>query len=186
MGSRVEAVAATRERIAQSALALLMARPYEDVTLADIASGAGVSHQTVLNHYASKEGAALAAIELVRAETEILRTSVRVGDPRHAVEVLVAQYERFGDLNVSWATSADRLGGLAVVLDHARAAHRNWLEEVFSASLPATPAARRRSVNALHVATDVFTWKLLRRDLHVSRPEVVHTMTALVLGVLHT
>ncbi|OHV38967.1 TetR family transcriptional regulator [Parafrankia colletiae] len=165
---------------------MLLAQPYEEVTLADIATGAEVSHQTVLNHYASKEGAASAAIELLRSETEGLRTSARRGDPTHAVEVLAEQYERFGDLNVRWAMSAERLGRLAALLDHARAAHRTWLEEVFEPYLPSAPADRRRSLNALHAATDVYTWKLLRRDLGLSRPETTHTMTALVRGVLNT
>jgi AcrR family transcriptional regulator len=186
MGTRADAVAATRERIARSALHLLHAQPYEDLTLADIAAGAGVSHQTVLNHYDSKEGAVLAAVELLRSETEALRTSVRSGDVKHAVEILIEQYERFGDLNTRWAASAERLGRLALLLDHARAAHRKWLEEVFAARLPAAPAARRRCVNALHVATDVTAWKLLRRDLHLNRAETTQTMTALVRGVLHT
>ncbi|MBG0566395.1 TetR/AcrR family transcriptional regulator [Actinoplanes aureus] len=184
MASRAEAVAATRERIARSALRLLMECAYDDVTLADIAATAKVSHQTVLNHYQSKEGAALAAIELLRGETEALRTSVRRGDPGHAVEVLVEQYERFGDLNVRWAMSAERLGRLAVLLDHARAAHRGWLEDTFAQALPAAAAERRRAVNALHAATDVYTWKLLRRDLRLSRSETIRAMTALVRGVL--
>lgn len=184
MGSRAEAVAATRERIARSALRLLMEHAYDDVTLADIAAAAEVSHQTVLNHYESKEGAALAAVELLRGETEALRTSVRPDDLGHAVEVLVEQYERFGDLNVRWAMSAERLGRLAVLLVHARNAHRAWLEQVFAAGLPSASAARRRAVNALHAATDVYTWKLLRRDLRLSRPETTRTMTALVRGVL--
>lgn len=184
MGTRADAVAATRERIARAALRLLLVQPYEDVTLADIATGAGVSHQTVLNHYESKEGAASAAIELLGSEIEGLRTSVRHGDPEHAVEVLVEQYERSGDLNVRWAMSAERLGRLAAILDQARAAHRAWLEEVFAPHLPTVPADRLRGLNALHAATDVYTWKLLRRDLRLSRPETTRTMTALVRGVL--
>jgi len=184
MGTRANAVAATRERIARATLRLLLAQAYEDVTLTDIAAAAEVSHQTVLNHYASKEGAALAAIELMRSEIERLRTSVRAGDLKNAVEVLVEQYERFGDVNARWAMAAERLGRLAVLLDHARAAHRTWLEEVFATHLPAAPAARRHGLNALHAATDVYTWKLLRRDLRLSRSETARAMTALVRGAL--
>jgi AcrR family transcriptional regulator len=185
MANRAETVAATRERIARTAQRLLLVRPYEDITLADIAAGAEVSHQTVLNHYESKEGAVMAALELLRAEIQGLRTSVRHDDPAHVVEVLVEQYERFGDLNVRWAMSAERLGRLAVLLDEARAAHHKWLEEVFATRLPTAPAARRRSLNALHAASDVYTWKLLRRDLGLSRPETIRTMRALVAGVLN-
>ncbi|ABW15589.1 regulatory protein, TetR [Parafrankia sp. EAN1pec] len=163
---------------------MLSHTPDEDVTLAGVAAVAGVSHQTVLNHYESKEGAASAAIELLGSEIEGLRTSVRHGDPEHAVEVLIEQYERSGDLNVRWAMSAERLGRLATLLEHARAAHRTWLEEVFAPHLPTAPADRLRGLNALHAATDVYTWKLLCRDLHLSRPETTRTMTALVRGVL--
>jgi AcrR family transcriptional regulator len=56
MSNRADAVASTKERIATAALELLMERRYDEVTLADIAKGAGVSHQTVLNHFESKEG----------------------------------------------------------------------------------------------------------------------------------
>jgi hypothetical protein len=98
--------------------------------------------------------------------------------------VVVEQYERFGDINVRWAMSAERLGRLAVLMDQARATHQSWIETVFAAALPATPVARRRTINALHAATDVYTWKLLRRDLRLSREETTRTMTALVRGVL--
>ena len=46
-------------------------------------------------------------------------------------------------------------------------ATRRWLVAMFGDRLPTTPAARRRAVHALHAATDVYTWKLLRRDLHL-------------------
>ena len=39
-------------------------------------------------------------------------------------------------------------------------------------------------INALHAATDVYTWKLLRRDLGLSRAETERTMVGLVNGVL--
>jgi hypothetical protein len=55
---------------------------------------------------------------------------------------------------------------------------------MFGPSLPTARAARRRAIHALHAATDVFTWKLLRRDLHLSRTETERTMTDLVVGIL--
>ena len=39
-------------------------------------------------------------------------------------------------------------------------------------------------MHALHAATDAYTWKLLRRDLHLSRTETEKTMADLVVGVL--
>jgi AcrR family transcriptional regulator len=184
MRARADGVAATRERIVRTMLRLALEQAYEDITLAAIAATAGVSHQTVLNHFESKEGVAFAAAELLRNQTAVARAKARPGDVKGAVSVLVGEYERIGDANVRWALTAERLGKLAPLLEEARAGHQEWLRRVFADRLPAAPAERRRAVNALHAATDVYTWKLLRRDLRLSRTETVRTMVDLVNGTL--
>ncbi len=115
MGSRAEAVAATRDRIAREAAALFLEHPYEDVTLAAIAKAAGVSHQTVLNHFESKDGVVLGVAELMRAERLTVRHA-EAGDVAGAVRALVGDYERMGDANFRWAAS-ERLQVLAEILD---------------------------------------------------------------------
>ncbi|HXV94212.1 MAG TPA: helix-turn-helix domain-containing protein [Pseudonocardia sp.] len=184
MTARADGVAETRDRIARAALRLLLERWFEDVTLADIARAAAVSHQTVLNHFGSKEGVVRAAIEMLGRETMQRRTAAVPGDVEGAVHILVGEYERFGDANARWAASADRLGGLAPLLDEALAAHQGWLEQVFGPRLPAQQPARRLVVDALHAATDVYTWKLLRRHLRLDRADTERTMVELVAGVL--
>ena len=184
MSARADGVSATRERIIRNAIELFLEHWYEDVTLAAIAKAAGVSHQTVLNHFESKEGVARAAAEVLAEERSDRRGRAKPGDIEGAVHVLVGDYEGMGDANVRWAATADRLDSLAELLDGARALHRGWIEHVFGAWLPADDPERRRAVNALFAATDVFTWKLLRRDLHLSRAETEHTVVELVSGVL--
>jgi hypothetical protein len=98
--------------------------------------------------------------------------------------VLVAEYDRIGDANARWALASERLGSLAALLDRARAGHQHWLERVFDDSLPSAPGHRRRAVLALHAATDVYTWKLLRRDLRLSRQETEQIVGDLVQGIL--
>ena len=66
----------------------------------------------------------------------------------------------------------------------ALAVHQAWLERIFSSRLPKTPESRRRAIDALHAATDVYTWKLLRRDLRLSRAEVERIMLDLADGIL--
>ena len=184
MSSRADAVASTKERIATAALELLMERRYDDVTLTDIAAAAGVSHQTVLNHFESKEGVAFAAADLVVASTNDARSGVTPGDTVGAIRRLVADYEQIGDANARWAMDVEHLGSLAPLIEQARHSHRAWLEAAFEPFLPADAKARRRVVNALHAATDVYTWKLLRRDLGVTRAETERTMVHLVDGAL--
>ena len=184
MGSRADGVANTRDRILRSALKLLMDNWYEDVTLTDISDAAGVSHQTVLNHFESKEGVAHAVAQIASRETEDRRSKAIPLDIPSVVATLVSEYERIGDANVRWAISADRLTSLAPLLDKARSSHQRWLEDYLLGPHPAKPAERRRLVNALHAATDVYTWKLLRRDLRLSRAETERTMIELVSGVV--
>ena len=74
--------------------------------------------------------------------------------------------------------------GSTRLLDEARASHQQWIVAMFGTRLPATPAARRRAVQAVHAATDVYTWKLLRRDLRLSRTETERIIVDLVVGVL--
>ncbi len=184
MSSRADAVASTKERIATAALELLMERRYDDVTLTDIAASAGVSHQTVLNHFESKEGVAFAAADLVVASTNDARSGVAPGDTVGAIRRLVTDYEQIGDANARWAMDVEHLGSLAPLIEQARHTHRAWLEAAFEPYLPVDGKARRRVVNALHAATDVYTWKLLRRDLGVTRAETERTMVLLVDGAL--
>jgi hypothetical protein len=80
--------------------------------------------------------------------------------------------------------SNEQLGSLAPLLDTARANHQAWLERIFADSLPTRPERRRRAVHALHAATDVYTWKLLRRDLRLSRAATERIMLDLVNGIL--
>jgi AcrR family transcriptional regulator len=184
MRARADGMADTRDRIVRAALKLFLEQAYEDVALAAIAEAAGVSHQTVLNHFSSKENVAAAAAELLGRQTQAARSKAVADDPLGAIQVLVGEYERFGDANVRWAVASDRLGSLAPLLDEARAGHQAWLERIFSARLPETRAVRRIAIHALHAATDVYTWKLLRRDLRLSRADTVRVLLDLVNGVL--
>ena len=66
-------------------------------------------------------------------------------------------------------------------------AHRGWLRHIFGPPLAALrPAGREHRIAALYAATDVYVWKLLRRDLKLSRKETAATFRRLVYGVLET
>ncbi|HZM95923.1 MAG TPA: TetR/AcrR family transcriptional regulator [Vicinamibacterales bacterium] len=184
MVARAEGMVATRDRIVQAALALALEQAYEDITLAAIAEAADVSHQTVLNHFASKEKVAVAAAELLSRQTIDARARAMPGDLTGAISILVGEYERLGDANARWAAAAERLGSLAAMLEGARASHQVWLEHIFSERLPTRHSARRHAIHALHAATDVYTWKLLRRDLRLSRETTERIMLDLANGAL--
>jgi AcrR family transcriptional regulator len=184
MTARRDAASSTKERIARAALDLLLKLPYDEVTLTGIAAAAAVSHQTVLNHFKNKEGVVYGAADVFREETVVARRDARPGDVAGAIRALVGEYERAGDVNIRWLAASERLPELAAVLEDARQGHQAWIVDMFGEQLPTTPAARRRAVHAAHAASDVYTWKLLRRDLKLSVSETERIMADLLRGIL--
>ncbi len=186
MRARAEAVEATRERIARAAMQRFLAEPYEDVTIASVARDAGVSHQTLLNHFESKDGLFAAAAERFSADLAASREGRATSDPESVVALLMEQFERSGDGNVRLAMLDERIEAVRAGLEQGRANHQVWLGEAFEGRLPSDPAERRRTLAALHAATDVYTWKLLRRDLGHGRRATERIMTDMVRAILYT
>jgi AcrR family transcriptional regulator len=186
MRARAEAVDVTRERIACTAMERFLAEPYDDVTIASVARDAGVSHQTLLNHFESKDGLFAAAAERFSADLAASREGRATSDPESVVALLMEQFERSGDGNVRLAVLQERIEAVRVGVEQGRANHQAWLAQVFEERLPSNPAERRRTLAALHAATDVYTWKLLRRDLGHGRRATQRIMTHMVRAILDT
>jgi AcrR family transcriptional regulator len=186
MRARAEAVEATRERIARAAMQRFLTEPYDDVTIASVARDADVSHQTLLNHFESKDGLFAAAAERFSADLAASREGRAPSDPESVVALLMEQFERSGDGNVRLALLQERIEAVGAGLEQGRANHQDWLAEVFEDRLPSDPAERRRTLAALHAATDVYTWKLLRRDLGHGRRATQRIMTDMVRAILYT
>ena len=186
MTRRAAAVEGTRRRIAAAALELFKERDYEDVSLNEIARAAGVSHQTVLNHCESKAGVVLAASEVFSEQVRELEIDAVPGDVDSVVHAVCARYEALGDANARWAAMSARAPEVAEALAGGRSMFQAWLAEVFGGLMPGDdePAEARRVLLGLHAALDVFTWKLLRRDLALGQAEVELQMGDLARGVL--
>ena len=184
MSARADGVVRTRERLMAVAREHFVERPYDEVTLAEIAREAGVSQQTLLNHFASKEGLLLALAEGFAAEIGALRGDPRPGDVQAAVRGLMRQYERYGDANVRLAMVADRIDAVGQFIEQARTSHLGWIERVFGDQLPTEQTARRRATAQVYAATDVFTWRLLRRELKHSRADVSAVVQSMVRAAL--
>lgn len=186
MTRRAAAVEGTRRRIAAAALELFKERDYEAVSLNEIALAAGVSHQTVLNHCENKAGVVLAASEVFSEQVRELEVDAVPGDVVSVVHAVCVRYEVLGDANARWAAMSTRAPEVAAVLARGRSMFQTWLLEVLGDLMPGAddPAEARRVLLGLHAALDVFTWKLLRRDLGLGQEEVELQMGDLVRGVL--
>ncbi|MFC6287758.1 TetR/AcrR family transcriptional regulator [Nocardioides sp. GCM10027113] len=184
MSARAAAAEATRLRVVEAAAAAFDAHWYDDVTLRGIAADAGVALQTVVNHFGTKEQLYAAAAELSSQRVHDARWQVAPGDVDAAVDVVVDGYERHGDAYLRAQAVEDRIAVVKPAVERGRRLHEEWVAAVLGAALEGLPpAARRRRLAQLVVATDVLTWKLLRRDKGLSRDETTLAMRELVLAL---
>ncbi len=177
MRSRSAATEATRERILDQAQRQFLEHWYEDVTLEGVAEGAGVSGQTVLNHFGSKEGLFAAFIERAGAEIEARREQAEPGDLEGAIRILFEDYELTGDAVVRLLALEQRLEVAGPVIERGRVGHREWVERVFERPDLATELA---------LVLDVYSWKQLRRDRGMSFDETTATVLGMVEALLAT
>lgn len=170
MVARADAVARTRDRILDAAIAQFWEDPAPDVSLDAVAARAGVSVQTVIRHFGGKEGLFEASVRRESARVEEQRSHAPPHNAQAAVRVLFDHYEELGDRVLRMLSEEGRIAGLRELADLGRAAHRRWCERVFESTLTRLSGADRRRRLAQFVAVcDVYNWKLLRRDSRLSR-----------------
>jgi AcrR family transcriptional regulator len=176
MRARAASAAATRERILRQTMDLFKTRFRSEIRLEDIATAAGVTVQTVLNVSGTRDALINAAIDQLKLEVSAQRTRAAPGDVKGVIADLFDEYEQFGDMIVRMlAENADPEWA-----DNGRAWHRQMTRRQFAPQLAGvTGAKRRRLLDALVCACDVYLWKLLRRDLGRSRAQaeaIIRTM----------
>lgn len=172
MRARAEHAEQTAARVIDAAIELWRERPYDEFTLQDVADRAGVAVSTVTRRFSSKEGLAEAILTSDRVGTQRNRDAVAAGDVAGAVRMITQDYEVNGDAVIRMLALEHRFEMVDRVLTAGRAAHLSWVERVFSTELTGSPESRRRQILELVVATDVYTWKLLRRDMQLDQTNV--------------
>lgn len=185
MTARAEAAAETARRILAATVALWRELPMDEITLQAIAERADVSVQTVIRRFGSKEGVIAACIERDAAGIRAERDRAPVGDVDGALEVLLRHYERDGDAVLRTLALEERVQAAHEAVEDGRAGHRAWCARVFAPYLPApdTDGFDRR-LDAFVVATDLYVWKLLRRDLGRTETETKQTFRVLLQGLI--
>jgi AcrR family transcriptional regulator len=156
----------------------------DNLTLDDVAKRADTTVQTILRAFASKERLLFAALEL----SAVAGTPVRAtppGDIAAGVGALFDLYENIGDYVIGQLADERRHPSLKASLDGGRSGHRAWVRIVFAPQLDLRRgSARTQLFNILLVTTDVYVWKLLRRDLGLSRTAAEATLRKMLAGVL--
>jgi AcrR family transcriptional regulator len=172
--SRAESSAQTEQAIMKAAMDLFAASWFDEVTLDAVASAAGVTVKTVMRRFGSKENLARVCFLDFATANSAWRDQVPAGDLSAAIAAIVEMYEEVGDGLVRYLSLEERIPFLAEMLPMGRALHLKWLQRVFGPLMPADPDPQ--ALDLLVIATDVLTWKLLRRDRNLSVSQTARAM----------
>jgi AcrR family transcriptional regulator len=184
MSNRAAQAEATRERICQVAAALYRESALDGFTLEEVARRAAVTVQTVLRAFKSKDQLIMTALRVLAEETQPIKIPRVPGDVGEAVTIFFDLYEEAGDFVIQQLGDEKRLPGIKGDMDAGRQGHAKWVEEAFASYLTRQAGkARAQLFHALMVATDVYVWKLLRRDQALGRSDAEAVMRQLINGV---
>ena len=178
MGARARAVEETRHRIREALIALAGERPFAEITLDAIAERAEVSVQTVLRRFGSRDALFAEAMDAAMGDVQDERRTPP-GDAAAAVRVVMDHYELRGTTALLMLAQEGHDDVARKATDRGKAMHRTWVREAFA---PATED--EAALDLLVVATDAYTWKLLRIDRGLSRAVTERRMHDLVNAVL--
>ena len=93
-----------------------------------------------------------------------------VGDVKKAVRLIYDSYEASGDAVMRLLAQEERIAAVRQMADAGGGTTATWVERTFAPLLSSLSGAeRKRRHVALVVATDLYVWKLLRRDMGLSR-----------------
>jgi len=184
MTNRSVAAAQTKEAILRATVELATEKLTVEIVLADVAARSRVTVQTILRHFGSRDRLFDAAVAFASAEV-VTERAAPVGDVAEAARVIIDHYETRGDWVIALLgqeASNERIRGITVP---GKQVHREWVETVFGPQLANLKETERTAVaDLLSVATDVYTWKLLRRDRDLSRDQTERRMRLLVDAIL--
>ena len=129
--ARARATEQTGTRILQAFMARMQSGWFDEIRLEDVAHEAGVTIQTVIRRFGSKEG--LLGAWQQTLHNDILREraqpSSNIGK---AIDVIIAEYELRGALVMRLLAQEDRYEPIHIMAEVGRATHRAWVGEVFS------------------------------------------------------
>ncbi|HEX8983729.1 MAG TPA: TetR/AcrR family transcriptional regulator [Ktedonobacterales bacterium] len=187
MDARSAEVAATGQRILHATTDLYMERWLEDLTLEDVAARAGVTVQTVLRRFGSKAELIREAGEGLYAQVVAQRGQAPIGDIPGAVANLMTHYEETGDLTIRTLAQEGKHDVLHAFAAQGRAVHRSWVETSFAPFLNDHSEAQRIALlTKLIVATDIYVWKLLRRDMGLGRDQTERYIAEIVSAIIES
>jgi len=182
--ARAEAAAETARKVVDAFTVLAGERWFDEITLQEVAARAGVAVRSVIRRFGSKEGLVKAMVEDFAPALNAQFASA-AGDIDAAVERLFDAYEHLGDGVIRNLAQEQRVPALQPLINLGRKGHRTIIAQQFAPWLTRLDRkARRDLLDALVIVTDIYVWKLLRRDMGRSLNESKTAVKRLIEGAL--
>lgn len=178
---------ARREKILKCAAKLLVENHKDEFRLEDVAQLAGVSVQTILRAFGSKDRLLVKTLEqeAPAALNFSIYSNIKTEDLDQLVASLFKVYDQIGDLVIHALSHEHRSPEFQKSLDVGRDFHKDWVSTAFGVRIRRRPPSERSALfHALLTATDIYIWKILRRDevlsFDASVATVVLTLKSLI------
>ncbi|MGB4838816.1 MAG: TetR/AcrR family transcriptional regulator [Saprospiraceae bacterium] len=156
-----------------------------DITLEMIAEHSGLTIRTLLRKFGTKENLFEACLAYDAAHVKKKRNMARKGDIGHIVSTLIENYEEMGDASIRTIFLEPDMEIARKIGQTGRETHRAWCAQVFEPFLPEQNAnSYDMDLTTFITATEVYLWKLLRRDLGKSKEETIAIFTNLLRGLV--
>ena len=186
--ARARARQRTRDALLDAAETVFLRKGWEqgsvDASVEALARSAGVTKQTLLRHFGSKEALLEEVVRRIGERVHDQRWATPTDDVAGAVENLLDHYKEWGE-EVLRIGAAERSPAIAEIAQQGRQLHYEWVEQAFGRWLDRLKGRARSSRRATLIALcDVHTWWLLSHDLNLSRREVQGTLTEAIERVL--
>ncbi len=183
--ARAVAQQRTRDALLDAATEEFYGGRWQQASLEVLAKKAGVTKQTLLRQFGSKEELLLKALLRAYQEIRDQRWSAPKGNLRGVVDNLLDHYETWGERSLSLGALRNDLGDLDTFAQAAREFHYAWVDYAFGPWLEGRRGkARARCRAALIAVCDVQFWWILSHDLGLARTEVRATLLNVIKGLL--
>jgi AcrR family transcriptional regulator len=173
--ARAEAQERNRDALIDAAAEAFFSGRWEQVSLTEMAVSAGVTKQTLLRHFGSKQQLLEQMLERGYDQVRDQRWAAPTDDVPGAVDNLLDHYERFGDRAMAIGSGVNP--AVAELGRAARQMHYDWVDYVFGEWLRRKRGQlRTRCRIALIALCDVQVWWLWSHDLGLTRAQVRATL----------
>jgi len=187
MTSRAQSAENTSADIIRVLGELWIEHSIHDITLDMIAAKAGITVRTILRKFGSKEGLFEAALKTDAGGLHAIKDQAETGNIERAASLLMQEYEVTGMAGIRTLAIENELPIAAKILKKGREMHMKWCERVFSPYLPKSDHKKYKiMLGAFYSVTDVYKWKLLRKDLGYSKEETETIFINILKGLVNT